>query len=67
MSHLEKVLEDAAERSVVGHVSRAAERVADDLAKDALKDKAFRRKMIAILHKAVETAFERLAANGGHS
>jgi hypothetical protein len=67
MNHLEKLLQDAAERSVVGHVSRAAERIADDLVKDALKDKTFRVEMIALLQGAVRRTFERLSAdNGAH-
>jgi hypothetical protein len=65
MTHVEKLLQDAAERSVVGHVSRAAERIVDDLVTEALKDKAFRREMIALVQSAVRRTFARLSADNG--
>ena len=64
---LEKIVDDRVGQTLVGTVSVAVERMAEDIAREALADETFRRALRELVRVRSQKLLDRLLQNGGSS
>ena len=64
---LEKIVDDRVGQTLVGTVSVAVERMAEDIAREALTDETFRRALRELVRVRSQKLLDRLLQNGGSS
>ena len=62
---LEKIVDDRVGQTLVGTVSVAVERMAEDIAREALADETFRRALRELVRVRSQKLLDRLLQNGG--
>jgi hypothetical protein len=63
MTHLERLIKAHTEASTSTTLSAATERVAEELAREAVKDPAFRAELQALIRKHFGATMQKLARN----
>jgi hypothetical protein len=61
-TNLERIVEEATARTLVGSVSIAIEKIAEEIAKEALADEEFRESLRALTRASAKQIMARLAA-----
>ena len=61
---LEKIVEDRVGQTLVGTVSVAVERIAEEIARDALSDETFRRSLRELVRQRSHALLDELLRNG---
>ncbi len=61
---LERIIEERVGQTLVGSVSTAADRIAEDIAKEALADESFRRAIREIVHHRSEEILDEMLRRG---
>jgi hypothetical protein len=61
---LEKIVEERVGQALVGTVSVAVDRVAEEIAREALADEAFRRTIRELVHRRSQELLAELLADG---
>jgi hypothetical protein len=61
-TNLERIVEEATSRTLVGSVSIAIEKIAEEIAKEALADEEFRESLRALTRASAKQIMARLAA-----
>ena len=64
-SLLEKIVEERVGQTLVGTVSLAVDRVAEEIAREALADETFRRTLRELVRLRSQELLEQLLRNGG--
>lgn len=65
---LEKIVDERAGHTLVGTVSVAVERLAEEIAREALKDETFRRTLRELVRRRSQVLLNELLRNGtGHT
>lgn len=57
---LERITDERVTQTVVGSVSTAVDRLADEIAQEALRDESFRRGIRELVHRRSEELLDRL-------
>ena len=63
MPHLEHLIQESVSRAVVTTLDRATEKIAEDLAREILKDRDFRERMHALVKHAFDVTLAQLATD----
>ena len=61
---LERIIDERAGQTVVGTVSVAVERMAEEIARETLKDETFRRTLHELVRRRSQAILDRLLGNG---
>jgi hypothetical protein len=64
MTTLERLIKSHVEAATVATLSGATERIAEEMARELLKDKTFRAEMQVLVRKHFNTTMQALAKNG---
>ena len=62
MTHFEQLIQDAVSRSAVTTLDRATEKIAEEMAREILRDPAFRQEMQTWVRRAFRTTMSQLAS-----
>jgi hypothetical protein len=65
LSVLERIVEERVGQPLVGGVSTAVDRIAEEIAKEALQDDAFRRTLRELVHRRSEALLNDLLKTNG--
>jgi len=63
-SILERIVNERVGQTLVGGVSTAVDKIAEEIAKEALQDDAFRRTLRELVHRRSQELLEELLRNG---